>query len=563
MPMSSNQFPAKDHETILSEGPFAGIRFPNISAKANGLYFFRELLHSFLITHPHLDHMSGMIVNTPALEYGREAKAIVALPSTIDALKTHIFNDSIWPNLSDEGYGVGFLTYRRLIEGGNPRLGYGEARGYVNVCDGLATKCWAVSHGKCRRQSHSFSHSRGDSSGSYFQDGNGMAHGDGYNWTGRRMSRISDGYNHMSGMPAQLARDQSLAGSQMHTAGPGTPGAPASAIDNLNSMYHPVDSSAFFIRNDETGQEIIVFGDIEPDSVSMHPRNHVVWDDAAPKFAAGILKAIFIECSYDDSVRDGDLYGHLCPRHLVAELSFFAHRVVAVRRYNEMYKDRDDEDGTRTEKPSPEMKTSPGMRLEEPPSPSTLRKKRKRRSEAMGNGNPPLALPTLIPQPSPGTTRGEVRSVSHSRRKLANDNPKARGPSPLRRSEDDGYVSEESPSHERGGPMSPPSSRPGQGQRESQHVGRQARLEGDRSGSLQITTTAPKEERRDGDKEREKRWMGEALKGLTVHIIHVKDTLMDGPSQGDVIMGQLRKKGEEVGLGCVFDVTTCGESIWV
>src|SRR5262249_21012220 len=99
---------------------------------------------------PHLDHLSAMGINTPALEYGREAKTIVALDSTIEAIKSHIFNDSIWPNLSDEGSGVGFVTYRRLKEGGNNRLGSGDARGYVRVCDNLATLCMGVTHGKCR-----------------------------------------------------------------------------------------------------------------------------------------------------------------------------------------------------------------------------------------------------------------------------------------------------------------------------------------------------------------------------------------------------------------------------
>ena len=117
MPLNSDKVPDAGHETVLQTGPFAGLRFPNISAKANALFFFREMLHGFLITHPHLDHVSGMGINTPALEYGKEPKAIVALPHTIDAIKTHIFNDSIWPNLSDEGHGAGFVTYRRLIEG--------------------------------------------------------------------------------------------------------------------------------------------------------------------------------------------------------------------------------------------------------------------------------------------------------------------------------------------------------------------------------------------------------------------------------------------------------------
>ena len=543
MPMNSESLPPKGHETVLSDGPFAGVRFPGISAKANGLFVLRELLHSFLITHPHLDHISGMCINTPALEYGREAKAIVALPHCIEAIKTHIFNDAIWPNLSDEAHGVGFVTYRRLIEGGNPRLGYGEARGYVNVCDGLATKCWAVSHGRCRRPPHGFSHSRGDSSGSYFNDHNGMGHGDGYSFSGRRMSRISDGYGHAPAYPSQISRDASMP-NQMHSQGPGTPGVPQSAVDS--NLYHPVDSSAFFIRNDVTGQEIIVFGDIEPDSVSMLPRNHVVWDDAAPKFVNGSLKAIFIECSFDDSVRDTDLYGHLCPRHLVAELTFFAQRVQSVRKYEKMNSIGDAEEV--------KAKTSHAVNLQEPPSPNTLKKKRKRASEVLGNGSPP----SHIPQPSLDTTR-TGRSVSHTRRKVGhNDPPLGRGLSPLRQSEvdADGYISEESLNHGRG-PMSPPLARPQhQPPQPSQHVGRQANLAVDRTGSLHVAPPGK-------ETKAEVKHMGDALEGLTVHIIHVKDTLSDGPSQGDVILGQSRARGKESGLGCVFDVTSCGESIWV
>jgi cAMP phosphodiesterase len=38
----------------------------------------------------------------------------VALPSVLSALKNHMFNDVIWPNLSDEDGGAGLLTYSRI-----------------------------------------------------------------------------------------------------------------------------------------------------------------------------------------------------------------------------------------------------------------------------------------------------------------------------------------------------------------------------------------------------------------------------------------------------------------
>lgn len=95
-----------------------------------------------------------------------------------------------------------------------------------------------------------------------------------------------------------------------------------------------VESSAFFLRDHPTGYEIIVFGDVEPDSVSLESLNKLVWEAAAPKVATGKLRAIFIECSYNDSIDDAYLYGHMCPRHLVAELSVLAAKVVEVRETN-------------------------------------------------------------------------------------------------------------------------------------------------------------------------------------------------------------------------------------
>jgi hypothetical protein len=95
-----------------------------------------------------------------------------------------------------------------------------------------------------------------------------------------------------------------------------------------------VESSAFFLRDHRTGNEIIVFGDVEPDSVAQEPQNKRVWETAAPKISSGILRAMFIECSYTDAVNDAYLYGHMCPRHLVAELKVLAKQVMDIRESN-------------------------------------------------------------------------------------------------------------------------------------------------------------------------------------------------------------------------------------
>lgn len=101
------------------------------------------------------------------------------------------------------------------------------------------------------------------------------------------------------------------------------------------AVWRTIESSAFFIRDQNTGSEIIVFGDVEPDSLSLDPRNSRVWEVAAPKVANGTLRAIFIECSYNDSIDDASLYGHLCPRHLIAELSTLASKVEEVQQAKE------------------------------------------------------------------------------------------------------------------------------------------------------------------------------------------------------------------------------------
>ncbi|KAI9814253.1 MAG: 3',5'-cyclic-nucleotide phosphodiesterase pde1 [Pycnora praestabilis] len=276
--------------TTLLEGPFQGVELPFESAKANAAYITREFISTYLITHPHLDHISGFVVNTASFQNTSRPKRLAALPSTINAIKTHIFNDIIWPNLSDEDHGVGLVSYMRLVDGGNVALGEGEGRGYIEVCDGLGVKTWSVSHGHCMK-THSH---RGNS----FGEGGESAIG--------RLAKKSESW------------------SIDPPAGQHTP---------FETPLDPcvIDSSAFFIRDDESGMEVLIFGDVEPDSLSLSPRTAQIWTDAANKIAADLLTGIFIECSYDDSQPDETLFGHLAPRHLISELKLLAEKVTALR----------------------------------------------------------------------------------------------------------------------------------------------------------------------------------------------------------------------------------------
>ena len=535
MPPNSAVKQEQGKKTTMAKGPFAGIRFPNISAKANALWMFRHMVHSFLITHAHIDHLSGIAINTPALEYGREAKAIVALPSIIEAIKTHIFNDSIWPNLSDEDHGVGFVTYRRLIEGGNPRLGQGNARGYVNVCDGLSTKCWSVSHGKCRRRNQSMSASamRGDSFGFPGSQGDPFASAFGH----RRQSQISDGSGYMQAIQQHHAHHAAINPHPHPSMIP--PGTPSASMNHTpvdrDHNFEPVESSAFFIRCDETGREILIFGDLEPDTVSMHPRNHIVWNDAASKFVDGKLSAIFIECSYDDSTRNEDLYGHLCPRHLIAELAYLAHRVMALRTQDKTALELQDTaslEGRQKRSSKRKRGNTPGAE-----------------AKVNGVGSPTGKGPNTKPIDDPlSPTATTKMPVPKQRRKADTPSPLIEG-QPIPGSP--GMIAATAMPGSHGGHQFP-----------FPHSGNPTHHTREMQPPLSLNMPGQQPTTHHWAPPSVPKGLPKPLKGVDVHIIHVKDTMLDGPTAGDIILEEVREHEKEVQLGCEFSVTFNGESVW-
>ena len=319
----------EDFTTTLHEGPFAGLELPFLSARANALHVVRELVSTYLITHPHLDHLCGFVVNTAAFHATSRPKRLAALPFTVDAIKEHIFNDRIWPNLTDEGNGVGFVTFQRLAEGGNLALGDGASRGYIEVCDGLAVKAFKVSHGSCASATPPSTALPDPATRR-----NSLPPLDSP-W---HAPPITYSLSQGSGKPLAetVAR---RAGALAGAAAPSQPGTPtlyamstASAPPALEPHRPVVDSTAYFIRAEPSGRELLVFGDVEPDALSSVPRNHVVWAEAAPRIAAGQLAAVFIECSYTDAQPDRVLFGHMAPRHVVSELAGLADLVADARR---------------------------------------------------------------------------------------------------------------------------------------------------------------------------------------------------------------------------------------
>lgn len=434
-PVKLNQF--------LSTGPFANLELPYESAKANGAHIIHNLISTYLITHPHLDHVSGFVVNTASFQQTSRPKRLAALPSTINALKDHIFNDVIWPNLSDEDGGVGLVTYMRLAEGGNNALGDGEGQGYIEVCDGLTVKCWSVSHGQCMRNNH--------------HRGNIVDTEDAFIPT-------------KTALPTAIP-DPTLA-LQRNV-----------AHNHNGNRICAYDSSAFFIRDVQTGKELLVFGDVEPDSLSLAPRTARVWADAAKKIVRSLLTGILIECSYDDSQSDETLFGHLAPRHLIEELQVLAEKVRHLRQPTQvMVPQKRPHQGISNSPEDSVNQSQRGYKIHET-------RRRKRKSSSM----------------SPTRATANSASASSSRDLTSSSSRKSRS--------------------------------------KTRHAG-----DNDNSNTFPSPSDAQKTR---------------PLEGLEIIIIHVKDTLSDGPGVGNTILGQLRTHEEHAQLGCAFTISKAGTSIWL
>jgi hypothetical protein len=292
-----------------------------------------------------------------------------------------------------------------------------------------------------------------------------------------------------------------------------------------NPDKDPYDSSAFFIRDHATRTELLIFGDVEPDSIALHPRNHFVWRDAAPKIAAGTLTAIFIECSFDDKVSDQYLFGHLCPRHLIAELEVLAGEVERIREKAHLSS----------------LPLAP--ELMDPPSPQSHRSTKRARidSNANGTGTPPahVGSPRLAPlysrrkTPNPGSPLTPLLRASSSHIPI----PTASIPSSPR-------------------PLSPAPRTP----TGLSHSHKRT------SSNLDTYYDASDPNPVNGDENLELPSIAAAsppLDGVTVYIIHVKDTYEDGPDIGDVILEELEALEREKGLGVGFVVTAQGGSYFI
>jgi 3',5'-cyclic-nucleotide phosphodiesterase len=96
------------------------------------------------------------------------------------------------------------------------------------------------------------------------------------------------------------------------------PNTALSVTPYILSHVNPYESSAFLVRNNNS--YLLYLGDTGADEVEKSNQLEQLWKAIADKVIAHTLKAIFIEVSFDNTMPDKSLYGHLTPRLLMQEM---------------------------------------------------------------------------------------------------------------------------------------------------------------------------------------------------------------------------------------------------
>lgn len=91
----------------LKKNSFKNIDIPKETEWTDEGYIFREKIKGYLISHGHLDHISGLVISSTE----DTNKNIYGLKSTIDTLKDNVFNWKLWPNFANEGEGFKLNQY--------------------------------------------------------------------------------------------------------------------------------------------------------------------------------------------------------------------------------------------------------------------------------------------------------------------------------------------------------------------------------------------------------------------------------------------------------------------
>lgn len=87
------------------------------------------------------------------------------------------------------------------------------------------------------------------------------------------------------------------------------------------SLSHTVESTAFVIEYQDN--LFVYFGDTGPDAVEKQNKLAIIWRYLAKQMQTKKLRGLVIEVSFDNQQPDNLLFGHLTPKWLLSELSYF------------------------------------------------------------------------------------------------------------------------------------------------------------------------------------------------------------------------------------------------
>lgn len=75
--------------------------------EVSALDVLQKYIKGYLISHAHLDHVSGLIISSPA----DASKTVYATKKTMELMENHYFNGQTWANFGDEGPGYQIKRY--------------------------------------------------------------------------------------------------------------------------------------------------------------------------------------------------------------------------------------------------------------------------------------------------------------------------------------------------------------------------------------------------------------------------------------------------------------------
>ena len=210
----SDQFICLDAGTIYKGLELAAAK--KIFKPSNPSVIQQNNINSYFISHAHLDHTAGLIMNSP----NDKAKNLYGLASVLDVFKKNYFTWSAWANFGNEGEApiLKKYSYQTLI----PKVEIPIDK------TGLFVTPFVLSH------------------------------------------------------------------------------------------VNPYESTAFLVRNQDA--YLLYLGDTGPDRVEQSTQLAQLWQTIAPLVIKNQLKAIFIEVSFDNSVSEKALFGHLTPNLLMEEM---------------------------------------------------------------------------------------------------------------------------------------------------------------------------------------------------------------------------------------------------